>query len=446
VARTLAEPVPQALSLVDQLGLWGNLGVSLLGFTGAIFVLQPGGSGTPELSLAAGLTAIAAGTVLGTLPVALAGLPGARTGAPAMVLLRGLFGAKLSYLPTALNILQCLGWGVFELVTIATAAHTVAPALPRWGYILLAGVATALLTVRPLGAIRVLRRYVTSAVVVVLGYLFIQLARRPLPPLTHGTWSGFWVATDTVVAAAISFAPMAADYTRHSRSGAAAFNGVFLGYGFTQVLCYVIGLLALVTVARDPNDIYGAFIALPAGAIAFGILALRELDQSFANVYSTAASTQNLRPLWDRRVLAITISALTTAGALLLNINDYENFLILLGSVFVPMSAVFIADFFILAKGHWDVSATARTRWLMALPWAAGFVTYQFINPGYVSWWASAWTSAAHAVGFTPASWMSASICSFAVAAVATLLVGGLVSLARRRGRARPGARSATAA
>jgi nucleobase:cation symporter-1, NCS1 family len=447
VARTLAEPVPQALSLVDQLGLWGNLGVSLLGFTGAIFVLQPGGSGTPELSLAAGLTAIAVGTVLGTLPVALAGLPGARTGAPAMVLLRGLFGAKLSYLPTALNILQCLGWGVFELVTIATAAHTVAPALPRWGYILLAGVATALLTVRPLGAIRVLRRYVTSAVVVVLGYLFIQLARRPLPPLTHGTWSGFWVATDTVVAAAISFAPMAADYTRHSRSGAAAFNGVFLGYGFTQILCYVIGLLALVTVARDPNDIYGAFIALPAGAIAFGILALRELDQSFANVYSTAASTQNLRPLWDRRVLAITISALTTVGALLLNINDYENFLILLGSVFVPMSAVFIADFFILAKGHWDVSATARTRWLMALPWAAGFVTYQFINPGYVSWWASAWTSAAHAVGFTPASWMSASICSFAVAAVATLLVGGLVSLARRRGgRARPGARSATAA
>ena len=61
VARTLAEPVPQALSLLDQFGLWGNLGVSLLGFTGAIFVLQPGGAGTPELSLAAALTAIAVG-------------------------------------------------------------------------------------------------------------------------------------------------------------------------------------------------------------------------------------------------------------------------------------------------------------------------------------------------------------------------------------------------
>ena len=129
VGRTLAEPVPQALSLVDQLGLWGNLGVGLLGFTGAIFVLQPGGPGTPELSLAAGLTAIIMGTLLGTVALALAGLPGA-TSAPAMVLLRGLFGARLSYLPAGLNIRQCLGWGTFELVTIATPAHTVAPARP----------------------------------------------------------------------------------------------------------------------------------------------------------------------------------------------------------------------------------------------------------------------------------------------------------------------------
>jgi nucleobase:cation symporter-1, NCS1 family len=428
VARTLAEPVPQALSLLDQFGLWGNLGVSLLGFTGAIFVLQPDGAGTPELSLAAALTAIVVGTLLGTLPLALAGVLGAQTGAPAMVLLRGLFGARLSYLPTVLNILQCLGWGVFELVTIATAAHTVAPALPRWGYVLIAGLATALLTIRPLGAIRVLRKYATGAVLIVLCYLFVQLIGHPLPGFTHGTWSGYWAATDTVVAAAISFAPLAADYTRHSRSPRAAFGGTLAGYGVTQVLCYVIGLLALVTVAnRNPDDIYGAFIALPVGSLGFAILAARELDQSFANVYSTAVSTQNLRPLWDRRVLAGVIAAATTAGALWLNIADYENFLDLIGSVFVPMAAVLIADYFIVSGRRWDLSVTARSRWLMLLPWAAGFVTYQLINPGYVSWWVSGWTSFGRVIGFTPASWMSASILSFVVAAAITLLIGGLV-------------------
>jgi NCS1 family nucleobase:cation symporter-1 len=421
--RTLAEPVPQPLSLFDQFGLWGNLGVSLLGFTAAIFVLQPSGSG-PYMSFAAALTAIVVGTVLGTLPVALAGVQGARTGAPAMVLLRGLFGARLSYLPTALNILQCLGWGVFEIVTISTAAHTVAPALPKTVYVLIAGVLTALLTIRPLGAIRVLRKYATTAVLIVLVYLFVQLIRHPLPAFTHGTWSGFWAATDTVVATGVSWVPLAADYTRHSRSQRAAFAGALAGYSVTQVLCYVIGLLALVTVARTPDDIYGAFIALPVGALAFAILAARELDQSFANVYSTAVSVQNLRPLWDRRVLAGTIAVLTTAGALWLNITDYENFLTLIGSVFVPMSAVLIVDFFVISRGKWDLSVKAGTRWLMLLPWVVGFVVYQLINPGYISWWVAAWTHVGNWLGFTAQSWMSASILSFVAAAVVTLVVG----------------------
>ena len=425
VGRTLAEPVPQSLGLLDQFGLWGNLGVSLLGFTGAIFVLQPGGAGTPELSLAAALTAIVVGTVLGAAVLALAGLPGVQTGAPAMVLLRGLFGARVSYLPTVLNILQLFGWSIFELVTIATAAHTVAPSVPKWGYVLIAGLLTALLTIRPLGAIRVLRRYATGAVLIVMTYLFVQLLRHPLPSLTHGTWSGYWAATDTVVAVAISFAPLAADYMRHSRDSRSAVVGALAGYSVTQVLCYVIGLLALVTVAHgNASDIFGAFIALPVGSLGFAILAARELDQSFADVYSTAISLQNLRPLWDRRVLAVVITALTTAGALWLNIADYENFLTLLGSVFVPMSAVLITDYF-LGGGRqgWDLSASARSRWSMLVPWAVGFVVYQLINPGYVSWWASSWSSFGRDIGFTPAGWMSASILSFCAAGIMTLLV-----------------------
>jgi purine-cytosine permease-like protein len=348
-----------------------------------------------------------------------------------------LFGARLSYLPTALNVLQLFGWSIFEIVTIATAAQTVAPAVPKWGYVLIGGALTALLTIHPLGAIRTLRRYATVAVSIVMVYLLVQLLRHPLPSLTHGTWSGFWVATDTVVAVAISWAPMAADYMRHARSSRSAFSGAVIGYGVTQVLCYVIGLLALVTVAHgNANDIFGAFIALPVGSLGFAILAARELDQSFADVYSTAVSLQNLRPLWDRRVLAGLITALTTAGALWLNIADYENFLTLLGSVFVPMSAVLIVDYFADRRRgrRWDLSASARSRWLMLLPWAVGFVVYQLINPGYISWWASAWTSFGRDIGFTTAGWMSASILSFGAAGIMTLLVRGTAKLLRQPG------------
>jgi purine-cytosine permease-like protein len=236
---------------------------------------------------------------------------------------------------------------------------------------------------------------------------------------------------------AISFAPLAADYMRHSRTPRAAFAGAMAGYSITQVLCYVIGLLALVTVAHGNSDkIFGAFIALPVGTLAFAILAARELDQSFADVYSTAISIQNLRPLWDRRVLAGVITALTTAGALWLNIDDYENFLTLLGSVFVPMAAVLIVDYFggplLGERGQrWDLSEDAAPRWAMLVPWAVGFVVYQLINPGYISWWASAWTSFGQDIGFTAESWMSASILSFCAAGIVTLLVRGLAKLPR---------------
>src|ERR1700709_1923336 len=107
---TLADPPPRTLGVWDQVALWGNLGVSLLGPTAALFVLAPTGA---KMSLLAAFTAVVVGTVLGTLPVSLSALAGTQTGQPAMVLLRGLFGARLSYLPTVLNLLQCLGWGVF---------------------------------------------------------------------------------------------------------------------------------------------------------------------------------------------------------------------------------------------------------------------------------------------------------------------------------------------
>jgi putative hydroxymethylpyrimidine transporter CytX len=425
VPLTLTEPAPQPLGFLDQMGLWGNLGVSLLGFTGAIFVLQPLGEGTATLSLLAALIAILLGTLLGTLALALSAVPGARTGAPAMVLLRGLFGARVSYLPTGLNIIQCLGWGIFEIVTIAAAAKTVAPSVPRWVFILLAGAITTALTMRPLGSIRVLRKYVTVAVVVVLTYLFIQLLRHPLPPLNKGTWSGFWVAVDSTVAVAVSFVPLAADYTRHSRSPRVAFGATLIGYTTAQTACYVLGLLALLTVARTPDDIYGAFIAVPLGSLAFGVLALRELDQSFANVYSTAVSVQNVRPRWDRRVLALVIGVATTTLALWFDVSNYQDFLLLLGSVFVPMFGVLVVDFFVISGDRWDLSVASPSRWTNLVPWACGFVAYQIVNPGYLSWWSSGWQAINRDLHISVPNWMSASVTSFVVAAVVTLVIGG---------------------
>jgi putative hydroxymethylpyrimidine transporter CytX len=427
--RTLDDEQPRTLRFWDLTALWGNLGISLLGPVGAVAVLSTG------VSLVAGFTAVVVGTLVGTLLIALAALAGARTGRPAMVMLRGVFGARLSYLPTALNVVQLLGWGTFELVVISAALRQLLPWDMTLPYIVLAGALTTVMAIWPLGAVRLLRRYALIAVVLAGAYLFVELGRDgSLPSLTSGQWTGFWPSCDIAIAVAVSWVPLAADYSRHARSERSSFAGVLIGYATTQVACYALGLLAFTTVVsragstdEQQHSLFAAFIAVPVGWLAFGVLVARELDESFANVYSTAISVQNLAPRISRRMLAGVVGAIVTGGALVLHIGDYANFLYLLGSVFVPMFAVFVVRYF-LTGGHrsWDTTATAPAHWSMLLPWLLGFVVYQLINPGYIAWWGSMWTTVGDWLHFTPASWMSASVISFVVAALVTLAIGQL--------------------
>jgi len=417
--RTLIESAPRTLGLLDQLGFWGNLGVSLLGFAGALSILTP--IGADPLSLPAAVTAIVVGSVLGGVILGVSLVLGAKTGAPAMVLLRGLLGAKASVLPTVLNIVQCLGWAVFELLVISAGLQALTgDRLPRWVCILLAGVVTTALTIRPLGSIRVLRKYVSVLVVIAMVVLAVGLLRNPVPTI-DGSWSGFWLAVDAAVALTISWVPLGADYSRHSRTTRAAFAGGFLGYGATQIACLLLGVVALTQVGQNPDQVFDLFLAVPLGTAAFAVLVLRETDQSFANVYSTAVSIQNMAPRWDRRILTSAIGALAIAVALTIDISQYTNFLYLIGAVFIPLSGALIAAWLRTRGVGWNTATDAPLRPGMLLAWGAGFVSYQLINPGAIPGWSDAWTSAAQWLHTTGHPWLSASLTSFLVAVLIAL-------------------------
>src|SRR3954465_9729118 len=432
---TLEEPPPRVLGWFDQIGLWGNLGMSILGPVTAIYILQP--FQLAAMSYVGAAVAIVVGTILGTLLVAAAAVPGAETGAPSMVLLRGLFGRRMSYLPTLVNVVQLVGWSVFEIVVIAAAAEQLLPwDGARWPYVVIAGAATTLMAIRPLGVVRILRRYALVLVTVSTVYLYVELLRNPMPSLTHGSWAGFWPGADYAIAAAVSFAPLASDYTRHARTPRSAFGATMIGYTVAQSASYILGLVAIATVVRasdaaSTQAMFGAFIAVPVGWLAFGILVARELDQSFADSYSTVVSVQNVFPRFDRRILAVVVGSVATVLALALQINDYANFLVLLGSVFVPLTACLLVDYFVGRRRDWDVTEAAPARPVMVLPWLAGVVVYQLVNPGYVGWWVDRWTSVQSWLHFTPQTGMSAPVLSFAVAALLPLPIT-LTSRARR--------------
>ena len=426
-------PVPErlrTLSLLDLLLLWGNLGISLLVLVAGTYLAG--------LGLERGLLAIVVGGVIGCALLGFAGLIGAERRVPAMVLMRDPLGRRGSYAPTALNVLQNIGWATFELIVIATAASALADRVfgvrERWVWVLVfASITLALALAGPISFVRrFVRRYAIWAVAASTGYLtWWALDRAHVGDL----WSaggeggiGFWQGVDLTVAMAASWLPLAADYTRFARRPRAAFWGTGIGYLVPLVWLYALG--ALLFLSQGLDDTTALLTAVAAGGVgsALALLALTvdETDEPFANVYSAAISLQNLFPDAPQRLLIVAVTAVATLGALTVDLVSYQSFLFLLGSFFVPLFGVLAADFL---RGATPV---ASVRWSGIGAWLAGFALYQWIQPTGPSWWVEA-VSAIPGAG----SWSGgASLPSFALAfALYAVLRYAHAPAGRRRAR-----------
>lgn len=422
---TLTFEPPRPLGLWDQTVLWFNLGVSLTGPVTALFVYSPLLDGS-TMSLLAAFTATLLGAVLGAALLGAASVPGARTGAPSMVLLRGLFGRRGSIVPTVLNIAQNIGWGTIEIIVIAAAATALTGDEWRPLWVVLAGIGATVMAVRPLGSVRWLRKVIVWLVLAATVYFFAQLLREPLPGLTEGGWTGFGLATDTVIAVCVSYALLIGDYSRHSRSARDSFLGAWIGYGIAAIVYISLGIVAFATVVDLDGDVIAGLLAVPAGALALVILAVDEVDEAFANVYSTTMSVHNVAPGLDRRRVAVVVGVIATGLALMIDLTGYQSFLYLIGSVFVPLVAVMIVDWFVVSRGSWDLSDSSPLRLSMFASWLAGFVAYQLVNPGYVNGWNDVWVWVREQIGFVPPTWLAASWFALLVGGLATVLFGSL--------------------
>jgi nucleobase:cation symporter-1, NCS1 family len=443
------EPVPERLRVLGTLDttlLWTNLGVSLL-----VLVLPA----YFDLPLGTALAATLVGAVIGNAMLAVAALIGADARVPSMVLQRAPLGRRGSYLASALNIVQCLGWAVFELIVIATAAGLLCDKLfgfeAVWLWKLVFGCVAGLLAL--LGPVGFVRRFVRKfaiwavlASVVYLGWWILDGADVGRSWSEGGHHGSFWLAVDTVVAVTVSWAPLVADYTRFSRNRRSAFVGVGIGYLLPTLFQFGFGSILVLSRGVDPNhpELILSAIAGGGAAAALALLALTvdETDEAFANVYSSAVSTQNLLPRMPQRALIVGASVLATGTALAIDMRSYQRFLLLLGAVFVPLLGVLVADW--LSRGmkytRDDVFAAPAFRPGPVLAWITGFLVYEWLyQPADLGFW-SRWLS--HL--WTPTYQIGASVPSFAVAfllTTAAVWLGSARAAARARREPLPGRR-----
>ncbi len=438
-------PVPpehRRLSGLDLSVLWGDLSVGLLVIvTGALLV--------PAMGLPRALLAIVVGSAIGCLPLALVGLAGEREGVPSMVLFRPVLGLRGSFVPSALNLLQLIGWTAVEFWAIAQVANVVSMRLFSLdAYHLWLALVAVVCTLLALGGpILVVRRWLERFGIHVLlatsAWITFEVVRAgDLGTMWRAPGHGglpFWLAVDLVVVMPISWLPLVADYNRFGRPGTRTFAGTYLGYLAGNVWFYALGALLVLALGVSPDVRgIGASIAVVAGgSIVLIALLVGESDNAFADIYSSAVSVQNVLPDAPQRALVIAVGAIGLALALLLSVERYEVFLFLIGSVFVPLFGVFAADYFVLRGGRFGARVLFEptgVRWRALVPWTAGFVLYHWcVAPGTMpQGWTDAMTTLFRDWLHVPFPLLDArfgaSLPSFALAFVLSLVVLGVAT------------------
>jgi NCS1 family nucleobase:cation symporter-1 len=384
-ANTALIPLPPSDRLFgwhEHAALWLSLGVGLL-------VMQVGSYLVPALGPREALSIIVIGSILGSGLLAWTARIGCDSGLSSAGLMHATYGSSFARLPVILNIVQLVGWTTFELVvmrdgTVAIARESGSFASPIWlvlATVLWGAVLLALLSGSMVKLVRrFVGRYGLPLVIISLVWLTWQFIAKAQ---TQG-WAELWnrpgngsmgtlSALDLVIAMPVSWLPLVADFSRHGRSGAAAFRGTWLGYAIANTWCYSLGVLVVLT--TPGVDLVAALLLAQGGLVALGLILIDEVDNAYGDLYSGSVAGHSLRPRWSVRRWGVTLAVACTVLALFLPMHSLEPFMLMLSSVFVPLYGVILARLGNQDRVA-DMVGASRVNPGAVLIWLLGVATY----------------------------------------------------------------------
>ncbi len=359
--------------------IWFGAGVSIAEIiTGTYFA---------PLGFAKGLAAIVIGHVLGCALLFLTGVIGAKKKMAAMqttALSFGKFGAKFFGL---LNAAQLLGWTGIMIYDGSLCANTIINGAKDYSKFAALAIGV-LIVVWILAGVRNLDK-LNFAAAVALFCLTILLCMKIFGGLFGGADSGaamaagaagegmadqtlsFGAAIELSVAMPLSWLPVISDYTKDAKRPVAVSLAAAVVYFFVSVWMYMIGMGAALVAGQSEIDV--VMLKTGLGIAALVIVVLSTVTTTYLDAYSAGVSSQSVHSKINIKVAAIIVAVLGTVGAILFNMDNITDFLYLIGSVFAPMTAILLADFFVLKN---DFSSKTIDGKRVAL-WILGFIIYR---------------------------------------------------------------------
>ena len=352
-------------SLFDNGLIWFGAGVSLAEIlTGTYF---------STLGFGRGLAAILLGHVIGCVLLFLAGVIGGNSRLSAMETVKSSFGNKGGLFFALLNVLQLVGWTAIMIYDGALAAGGIFSS-GHWIWCLVIGVLIIvwiMVGITNLGKINTVAMTALFLLTLVLCKVIFfsgnSILTEPDDSLSFGA------AVELAVAMPLSWLPLISDYTREAEKPVAATAVSAVVYGLVSCWMYLIGMGA--SILTGESDIAQIMLKAGLSVIALIIVVFSTVTTTFLDAYSAGISNESIFPQFKGQYVAVAVTVVGTIGAIVFPMDDITGFLYLIGSVFAPMIAVMIADFFFNKKR----SVTKEWDWTNLIVWLIGLSLYRVL-------------------------------------------------------------------
>ena len=324
------------------------------------------------LGFTKGILAILVGHIIGCGMLFLAGVIGGKARKSAMETAKMSFGSKGALLFSVLNIIQLVGWTAIMIYDGALAVNGIF-SIGSWVWCAVIGVLIViwiLIGIKNLGKVNTVAMAALFALTVILSFFIFGKGKMGN---IGGEYMTFGAAVELSVAMPLSWLPLISDYTRDAEKPVKATAVSAIIYGITSCWMYLIGMGAAIFTAE--SDIAQIMVKAGLGIGGLLIVVFSTVTTTFLDAYSAGVSSESIFTKLNGKWVAVIVTVIGTVGAIFLPLTDITDFLYFIGSVFAPMIAIQIAEFFILKKDRQKNAFCIQN----LIIWLIGFVSYRLL-------------------------------------------------------------------
>ena len=345
--------------------IWFGAGVSIAEIVTGTYLAS--------LGMSMGILATIIGHLIGCTLLFLAGIIGAKTKKSSMETVKISFGQKGSILFSVLNVVQLAGWTAIMIYDGALSANGIFNT-GNWVWCIVIGVLIIVWIIIGISNVEKIN-VVAMTALFILTIILCKVVFFDNHTITKIAGDGltFGAAVELAVAMPLSWLPLISDYTREAEKPVKATAASAIVYGLVSCWMYVIGMGAAIFAQNAGID----QIMLKAGLGIAGLLIIvfSTVTTTYLDAYSAGISSETISHKINGKYMAIAVTVIGTIAAIVYPMDDITDFLYLIGSVFAPMIAIQIADFFILKKS----SEEKKVEVVNVVIWIVGFILYRYL-------------------------------------------------------------------